>query len=272
MNNGPRTPESGEDILDWAREITQYVRQLAPRDGPDILALLTSTGAQHRLRKKPPVVYPQQPGPWAVIYSPPDDDADPANPGIGWVQVSLDSWLTQSVIPAESYTLPTGGGTVANKITITGLGAPIQLALGKRIWLEINLSPIYAGTPGPPTASIQHGTQWGAGDGDNFWPIPVDYNTDDGTYLGSTGTQPDGTVQETIYVELGYVDTRENDAFGLIAAGFGLPLGIDDENNELFFIQTLRRHDLIITSGQCIAGYTAYFVAPAIGAPHPLPE
>ena len=58
------------------------------------------------------------------------------------VKVSLDSWLSRSVRPAD-------------KLTITGLGAPFEISLGYRIWLKVAWDPLNLSAP--PTATIVHG-------------------------------------------------------------------------------------------------------------------
>jgi hypothetical protein len=54
MITAPRDPESGEDILEWAREITRVVRAVLPRSSGDILAHTRSTGTAYVFRPRPP--------------------------------------------------------------------------------------------------------------------------------------------------------------------------------------------------------------------------
>ncbi len=49
----PADPEHGQSILQWAKRITQYLRQITPRDGPDIWPSIATTGTSFLLLRKP---------------------------------------------------------------------------------------------------------------------------------------------------------------------------------------------------------------------------
>jgi len=166
------------------------------------------------------------------------------------VKVSFNSFLLEDSVPTS-------------KIDITGLDTPFSLDAGHRIWLEIDLSATYAETPGPITASIQHGAKWGADK--SFYPLPVEYDTDDGTRLGSTGTPSGNEKQIKIFIPIAYTTTKETDEFGLVAKGFAYAIGDD-----VYLIQQCRDH--LMMGGACIDGGQVDFANVSPYAPQPEPH
>lgn len=72
------------------------------------------------------------------------------------VQVSIDSWLLRS-------------RRAADKVTITGLGAPFEIAEGDLIWLEVNFNSAEEVTG----ATIEHGDPW------EDYDSPIEYDDPD---------------------------------------------------------------------------------------------
>lgn len=170
----------------------------------------------------------------------------PGNTAANWVKVSLNSFLLHDADPTS-------------KIAINGLNASFQINGGERIWLEIDLRPTY--TSGQPIATIRHGINWNGGL--SFFPLPVAYDTDNGTRTGSSGTPPDNSKQTFIYVPIAYVESSDTDHFGLIAGGFAsFSLG-----GKLYLIQQLR--DNLMMGGACVDGGQVNFVTPWPIAPQP---
>jgi hypothetical protein len=168
--------------------------------------------------------------------------------GDGWVKVILNSWLLENPNPTS-------------KITITKLDTSMQLAADDRIWLEISLEATYNKPPGPITAKIARGRKWGDGAA-NFYPLPVQYNTDDGTRLGSSGKPPANTQQTLIFIPIGYATTAAKDPFKLVENGYALSIGDD-----LYFIQQLVTH--LMMGSTCIDGGEVQFALPSPFAPQP---
>lgn len=54
MKTAPSDPESGDDILAWARETNRLLRAIIPRDSPDITVRIRTTGTTYHVRRKTP--------------------------------------------------------------------------------------------------------------------------------------------------------------------------------------------------------------------------
>lgn len=157
------------------------------------------------------------------------------------VKVSLNSTLLIDIDPT-------------NTVDITGLNTSMAVAAGDHIWLHIDLSATYGDSPGPPTGDIGSGNTW---DGE-VYPVPVKWDTSDGLGPTDTSDDPTNAKQTDIWVPIGYADDG-SDSFGLVAAGFGLPL-----TGGIFVIQQLTTH--LILGGACINGDTVQYALPFLGA------
>lgn len=190
--------------------------------------------------------------PWQVYKTDPPAGSPP-NPGT-FFAVNLDSWLL------------TDPGDLTNYITVKnneesgdGLGdddiakIPVELKLYFMVWLHIDLTPLYNtmdGADKTPKAYVEYGLNgWdNAGEGTSVYPATMKWNTDDGSYLGSDGGTPPGTppanAQQTdIFVPIGYVDSDDNDYFGLVGGNrYAFQIGPDpaDPTNNLYWIQQLK--------------------------------
>lgn len=241
MDAPPRKiPKSLGSLRAWLSDLLTFVRQNRIRAGEtyDVHETIDGTLLIPRLGQ----------GGGGLFSTFPFQVLPGGGTGENSVKISYNSWLLQDSNPTT-------------KITITGLGTAFSLDPGHRIWLEIDLSAIYSETPGPITASIQHGNKWG--EGKNFYPLPVEYDTDDGTRLGATGTPPDNTKQIKIYIPIAYTTTKEEDTFGLVAHGFAYAIGTD-----VYLIQQLTTH--LMLGGACIDGGQVIFANPTPYTPQPV--
>lgn len=64
MITAPADPESGDDILPWAKEITAVLRAIIPRDSADIIVQTNTTGTTFKIRRR------AQPQPYGGTSSP----------------------------------------------------------------------------------------------------------------------------------------------------------------------------------------------------------
>lgn len=165
------------------------------------------------------------------------------------LKVALNSFLLKNINPTT-------------KITITGLNESFNVESGDHIWLRVDISATYSTTPGPITAAIEHGAQWPNSGTTGFFPLPVRYNTDNGTRLGSSGTPPDNAHVTDLFVPIAYVESKTRDSFGLIAQGYGMGVGED-----LFVIQQCFNHLVLGTA--CIDGGQVTYPVPAPFSPQP---
>lgn len=130
-------------------------------------------------------------------YSPLSIGAPVGHAGTGWIKIVPNSYLLNGIDPSET-------------IDITGLNTPFQItAVGQNVWLEINVATLFDVSPGAPTASIQHGADWNGGGA--FFPVPVKFDTDDGSLLGSGGSPPTNRKQTKCYVPLAFSQAPNGD-------------------------------------------------------------
>jgi len=211
----PRKPNRGEVILQWARDLTDYVRRNTVNEGPDIIPEVRSAGTNLRLRKKFNPSLPPQPTPFFVLpTSPPDGDS-----GDGWLKVAMYSMLLGK---------PDGSADPTAKITITGLDdgtsdSAFQLAIAddprQYVWLDVDVSHIQDDTP-TISATIANGHTWNSA-GDDFWPEPVQFNSDDGTPDGD-GVPDSGLIQTDLFVPIAWTFDKNDNPWDPY-----LPPGID---------------------------------------------
>lgn len=64
MTTAPADPQSGDDILDWAKEVTALLRSIIPRESADITVRIRGTGTTYHIRRR------AQPAPYGGTSSP----------------------------------------------------------------------------------------------------------------------------------------------------------------------------------------------------------
>lgn len=246
----PADPQAGDDILAWAIEVAAFLRAINPQSGPDVWPQVTTTGTHYLLKRRRAAgetaaaapSYPFQ----VKRGVAPEEEEDK----VGWVKVHLHSMLMRDVDPTS-------------KITITGLDESFQMKEPwHRIWLEINLTGLYEDPATSITATIGHGADWN-GDGKDFFPTPVEYNTDDGTFSGSTGTPPSNTHQTKCFVPIAYTVPTDADPFLLAGTG---GIGFQTAPN-VTLIQQLSTH--LIIGRTCFGGDPSAYYALPFHAPFP---
>jgi hypothetical protein len=194
--HGSDDPEAGHEILPWAKHTARSTRQNVFRPSKDIIPVTGTTGTSFVLRRPKPQSAAPITGPWSVYPSPPGRDADPEDPGNGWVQVSLNSWLLAS----DDYSAPEAD----DRLEVTGLGSPLFLDVDSHarqiIWCDVELP-----SGESPTASIDSGADWNGG-GLDVYPSRFEFDTDDGK------PDPDNLAPQTdLYIPLAYTyDITDN--------------------------------------------------------------
>lgn len=242
----PKTPQRGEDILPWARELSNFVRQLIGRESADMVPTVTSVGTSWRLRKRArtaDAIAPQAPF-YVVPADPPDGEG-----GDGWVKVLPTGTVIASIDPT-------------NNVAITGLDSAVQLNLDdtaeQYVWIQVDVSPLFDSPPGLATGKVDSGADWN-GDSGDFFPVPVEFNTDDGTPEGSGGTPPDDLQQITVYWPLARTyDVRDNPFPGLELPGAML--------TEHVKLVNIGNHNLRLFSTECYKGKGVTLLTPWHGA------
>jgi hypothetical protein len=251
----PRDPEKGDDNLAWAREVTSILRRLIPRESDDIWPSVGTTGTSYQMRRKGGKNgggSGTKSGPFNVTMT---GNPDPEGDSVGWVKVALNSWLMQSETPDD-------------KVTITGLDFPLQLDLEdsprQNIWMEIDIQGRYGEEPTPILAEIKSGADWNGDEGD-FFPEPIRFGTDDGTFSGSEDEAPINNRQTHIYVPIAYTyDLESSEAL----FGGSDPPGIM-LTEEVRLVQVLEAHQLIFET--CHKGHIVLLTRD-YRAPIPPPE
>jgi hypothetical protein len=115
----PPDPEQGDDILPWARWVTQTLRQIIPRPSADIFPNVGSAGTTFALRRRRAASEggsASRGTPFQLIDASTEDGC--------FLKVSLNSWLSKSERPDDHQ-------------TIVGLGVPFAIALNQWIYLEV---------------------------------------------------------------------------------------------------------------------------------------
>lgn len=167
--------------------------------------------------------------PWKCIAAtPPEGESGP-----GWVKVHLHSMVR------KIYEDP------VSKVTVTGLDSAFKLdGPKKHVWLKGDVLAMADDAEAEPVLTIENGAVWGG-----KFPSLIEWNTDDGSLHGSTGTRPEGHVlkQKAFYVPIAYTVNGEADPFTPLAKNTGLDLG-----GGTFLVQQARNH-LVIGTG-CIGG------------------
>lgn len=110
----------------------------------------------------------------------------------GWVKVVPTGTVLASLDPTDN-------------IEITGLDTPFQLDIDsdpqQYVYIYIDVSSVYNGDiPGPITGQIGNGKDWNGESGD-FFPLPYEFDTDDGTIGGSSDDAPT-PLQISLYIPL----------------------------------------------------------------------
>jgi hypothetical protein len=130
-------------------------------------------------------------------------------------QASVPFQVTKAT-PPEGHTGETGWimvqptGTViydidpTHNIVITGLNNPFRLDIATNVkqfvYLTLDVTSVYNSlVAGPITGEIEHGTNWNSG-GD-FFPLPYEFDTDDGT-VGGSGDDAANPKQIAFYIPL----------------------------------------------------------------------
>lgn len=243
----PGNPRKNEEILPWAQSITRFLRALTPRESADVAPQISSTGTTFRVKKRGGTTTGVGSFPFQVTpAAPPDgEDDDPTRP---WVTVCRNSWVLATI-------------DATSKITISGLDSPFQLTAQSQnyIWLAFDLTAESEDTGGNPTISVEHSTDdqqtWDSDD-IKIFPKPVQYSTDDGTLLGSSGNPPANRTQTHFYVPIAYTIDPDNDDLN-IAKDFGIPLISSDQaessgGNAMTLMQVLNTH--LLLAGNCAFG------------------